>query len=183
MPVRFPNNTISIGSANNLLVRKSNTGWPDTYWGFSVEPDPAKGIFLHRTRYFRGGTISNGVAVGSTTGFRGSGMQFSSVTQLGSDWNNTTGIYTVSHAGYYLCIFSFQALGSAYGGPANGYPSIRKNGVTQVFTHWNTGNYYESGTISCIMPCNLNDTIDFYVEPSTGYISAVSGARCLVVGV
>lgn len=91
------------------------------------------------------------------------------VNNVGSCWNNSTGMWTCPVAGRYLVGMGGIAAGSLHGTPSAGYFYIMKNGGVYHFSHWNFGSYWEYVSLSGIVVCNAGDTISFQIAASTGY--------------
>lgn len=94
-------------------------------------------------------------------------MVFGSVDQqVGSNWNNSTGVWTCPVAGYYLATMNF--IGANSNGVAYGYPVIQKNGGTYCFSHWNINGSWDTCGLSAVIQCNANDTISFQLTAGNG---------------
>jgi hypothetical protein len=67
-------------------------------------------------------------------------------------------------------------IGANYNGGTFGYPYIRKNGASYVYSHWNvSGGAWDSVSLSCVMQCAASDTISFSVTPAGSSGNGVYG--------
>lgn len=99
---------------------------------------------------------------GQGTYYSANPMVFGSVDQqVGSNWNNSTGLWTCPVAGYYLVVMNF--IGANYNGGTYGYPYIYKNGATYVYSHWNEAGAWDSVSLSAVVQCAASDTIKFAI--------------------
>lgn len=111
---------------------------------------------------------------GQPTYYSADPMVFGSVDQqVGSNWNNSTGLWTCPVAGYYLVLMNF--IGANYNGGSYGYPYIYKNGATYVYSHWNVASGWDSSSLSTVIQCAANDTIKFAVFPAGSSGNGVYG--------
>lgn len=118
----------------------------------------ASGILTRpQTPFFRGQLSGKG------NPYNGSGgnMLVTADENVGSCWNNTTGIFTCPVAGYYM-----MTLGNIAGTQA-GYISIRKNGADQHFTHWNHVASWHYVTLSGIVLCAASDGLHWVMTGLT----------------
>ena len=76
-------------------------------------------------------------------------------------WNNSTGVWTSPVPGYYMVTAGNIANAQA------GYLNIMKNGVTEVFTHWNHTNSWHYISLSAVVVCAALDTITFRITSLT----------------
>lgn len=94
-------------------------------------------------------------------------MTFGSIDQqVGSNWNNSTGLWTCPVDGYYLVLFN--AIGANANGISYGYPWIYKNGGSYVYSHWNVGSGWDSMSLSAVVKCAAGDTIGYRVWSAGG---------------
>jgi hypothetical protein len=90
----------------------------------------------------------------------------------GSCWNNATGYFTCPVAGKYLIT------GAGIMSANSGYFYIRKNGVEQIYTHWNHASSWHYVPISLILQCAASDYIYYTLErvsPATAGIYGETG--------
>lgn len=109
---------------------------------------------------------------GQGTFYRAATVTFGNiVANVGSCWNNSTGLFTCPVAGRYLVSMGGIAGGTAVGAPGSfgyGYCYINKNGSTFHFSHWNHASNWEYMSLSGIVGCNAGDTISFRIFESYG---------------
>ena len=103
-------------------------------------------------------------------------VKMGSVTlNLGSCWNNTTGVFTCPVAGKYLAHMGGIATGAGNGVQYYGYFYIWKNGSTYAFSHWNHQSNWEYVSISAVLDCAASDTIAFQILSGNGADARTGG--------
>jgi len=104
------------------------------------------------------------VLSGQGSFYRALTVTFGSViSNVGSCWNNSTGIWTCPVAGYYLVTMGGLASGSGQGVTGYGYFYIFKNGSIAHFSHWNNATSWDYCSLSAVLSCAANDTINFRI--------------------
>lgn len=94
----------------------------------------------------------------------------------GSAWNNSTGVFTCPVAGRYLIGCGAIAVGAAQGtGFAHGYFALIKNGINQVFSHWNSGSVWPSVALSGVLTCAAGDTLSFAINTAPSPAAGTNG--------
>ena len=87
----------------------------------------------------------------------GAALRVTADVNIGSCWNNSTGLFTAPVAGYYL--MTSGAIASA----SSGYFEMRKNNAAQVFTHWNHASSWHFVSLHGIVLAAVNDYFSWHI--------------------
>jgi hypothetical protein len=90
----------------------------------------ANGVLTRPQTPFMRGKLTG---LGNPYNAGGTPLKVTADENIGSCWNNTTGLFTCPVAGYYMATAAGIAAQQA------GYIFLRKNGGDMHFTHWNYG--------------------------------------------
>ena len=133
----------------------------------------ANGILTRpQTPYMRGQLAGGGLPNPYNAG--GGPLLVTADVNVGSCWNNATGLYTCPVPGYYMAV----AGNIAGGGPSSGYFYLRKNGVDIHFTHWNHSGSWHYVSLSAVVACAANDYMSWHVtSPNPSSAGVYSGGN------
>jgi hypothetical protein len=120
----------------------------------------ANGILTRPQTPFMRGQIT-----GKGTPYNATPLKITAAENIGSCWNDATGLFTCPVAGYYLMT------GGNIANTQAGYFYLQKNGATVHFSHWNHTAGWHYVTLSAPISCAAGDTLAFAIggfTPATG---------------
>ena len=89
---------------------------------------------------------------------------------VGSCWNNGNGLFTCPVAGYYM-----TAMCAIAGNASSGYLHVRKNNVTQHFTHWNHQGSWHFISLCAVLLAAANDYFSWHAVSTNPATAGVHG--------
>lgn len=123
----------------------------------------ASGILTRpQTPYMRGQIAGKGTPYNAG----GASLKVTAEVNVGSCWNDTTGLFTCPVAGMYMMV------GGNIANTQAGYLNARKNNGDVHFTHWNHMTSWHFVSLSVIISCAANDYLSWHV---TGLTPATTG--------
>jgi len=144
--------TLAAPGGNTFSVSNGATPWMNV---------SSNGILTRPQSPFMRGTLKG---MGSYYNAGGGPLLLTADVNRGSCWNNATGLFTASVAGYYL------ATAGNIVGANSGYLQLRKNNVTQHFTHWSHSTNWNYLVLSGIASLAVGDYLSWHLasyNPST----------------
>lgn len=168
----FDINGISLTSGGSTLaMNNGGTAW--------MALDSNGILSRPQTPYFRG----------QLTGFSGlynasgGNLLVTADENVGSCWNNSTGVFTCPVAGYYYANMAGIVSGAAQGVQATGYLQIVKNAGTYHFTHWNHVGGWTYVSLAGIVQAAAGDAISYSLFSfGTGGLYGAGGHGCYSIG-
>src|SRR4029077_1052471 len=129
----------------------------------------ASGILTRPQAPYMRGSIS-GQGTGGVYNAGGGPLLVTADINFGSCWNNATGLFTCPVAGKYMI-----CAGSIAGPPSSGYFHLRKNNVTQHYTHWNHSGSWHYISLSGIVDAAVGDYFSWHVISPSPATAGVHG--------
>jgi len=138
--------TLSSAAGTTLAMNSGATNW------MAVN---ANGILSRPQTPYMWGTTSGQAAIYNAGG---GNLLVIANENIGSCWNNSTGVWTCPVAGYYMVAMGNIATGALQTN-SYGYIGVFKNGVLYGHNHWNFGGNWHYLSLSSIVAAAAGDTI------------------------
>jgi hypothetical protein len=158
MPFDVDGVVMSSPSGTTLSMDSGATNW--------MKVDASGILTRPQTPYFRGHVTGQSSPYNAS----GASLKITAIENIGSCWNNTTGLFTCPVAGYYMV-----CMGAIAGSVGSGYLYARKNNANQHFTHFNHQSNWHFISLHCVMYANVGDYFSWHIENPSPATNGVYG--------